>query len=100
METISFARGVPAPECLPVEELADCARAVVERDGRTVLSYGPVGGYGPLREWIAERHGVPPARILLTNGSLQGFVLLAEPLPGGPALVQSPTYDPPRNVLA
>ena len=41
METISFARGVPAPECLPVEELADCARDVLERDGHTILSYGP-----------------------------------------------------------
>ena len=49
MDSISFARGVPAPECLPVEELADCAREVVERDGKTVLSYGPVGGYAPLR---------------------------------------------------
>ena len=28
MESISFARGVPAPECLAEEELADCARAV------------------------------------------------------------------------
>ena len=58
MATISFARGVPAPECLPVEELADCARAALERDGRTILNYGPVGGYGPLREWLAERHGI------------------------------------------
>ena len=68
MGTISFARGVPAPECLPVAELADCARAVLERDGETVLSYGPVGGYAPLREWIAERHGVGASRVLLTNG--------------------------------
>ena len=44
MDTISFARGVPAPECLPVEELADCARAAIERDGTTVLSYGPSAG--------------------------------------------------------
>src|SRR5439155_8017444 len=74
MDTISFARGIPAPECLPVEELADCARAAVERDGRTILSYGPAGGYAPLREWIAERHGVEPGRVLITNGSAQGFV--------------------------
>jgi 2-aminoadipate transaminase len=100
VNTISFARGVPAPECLPVDELADCARAVVERDGRTVLSYGPVGGYGPLREWIAERHGVAPARILLTNGSLQGFVFLAQQLAGGRVLVESPTYDRPLKILA
>src|SRR5215216_3985593 len=72
MQTISFARGVPAPECLPVEELADCARAALARDGRTILSYGPSPGYGPLREWIAERHGADPARVLLSNGSLQG----------------------------
>ncbi len=97
---ISFARGVPAPECLPVEELADCARAVVERDGRTVLSYGPAGGYGPLREWIAERHGVAPARVLLTNGSLQGFVFLAQRLAGGRVLAESPTYDRPLKILA
>jgi 2-aminoadipate transaminase len=99
METISFARGVPAPECLPVEELADCARAAVERDGRTVLSYGPVGGYAPLREWIADRHGVDPARVLITNGSLQGFVFLAQRFAGGRVLVERPTYDRPLKIL-
>jgi 2-aminoadipate transaminase len=99
MDTISFARGVPAPECLPVEELADCARAVVERDGRTVLSYGPAGGYAPLREWIAERHGVDPARVLLTNGSLQGFVFLAQRFAGARVLVEQPTYDRPLKIL-
>ena len=77
---ISFARGVPAPECLAVEELADCARAALERDGHTILSYGPGGGYGPLRELLAERHGVEPSRIVITSGSLQGFVFLAEQL--------------------
>src|SRR2546425_10469638 len=99
MDAISFARGVPAPECLPVEELADCARAAVERDGRTILSYGPAGGYAPLREWIAERHGVEPARILLTNGSLQGFVFLAQRFAGARVLVERPTYDRPLKIL-
>jgi 2-aminoadipate transaminase len=99
MDTISFARGVPAPECLPVEELADCARAAVERDGRTVLSYGPVGGYAPLREWIADRHGVDPGRVLITNGSLQGFVFLAQRFAGARVLVEQPTYDRPLKIL-
>jgi 2-aminoadipate transaminase len=98
--TISFARGVPAPECLPVEELADCARAALERDGRTILSYGPSPGYAPLREWIAERHGVEPGRIFITNGSLQGFVFLAQRLaPGKRVLVERPTYDRPLKIL-
>ncbi len=77
MQTISFARGIPAPELLPVTELADCARAAIERDGATILNYGAAGGYGPLRAWIAERHGVVPERVVLTNGSLQGLAFLA-----------------------
>src|SRR5919199_951920 len=100
---ISFARGVPAPECLPVEELADCAKAAVERDGAAVLSYGGAGGYAPLREWVAARHGVDPARVLLTNGSLQGFVFLATHFfadGSGRAVVEAPTYDRPLKILA
>ena len=97
---ISFARGVPAPECLPVDELADCARAALERDGRTILSYGPSSGYAPLREWIAARHGVSVERVFLTNGSLQGFVFLAQRLaPGKRVLVERPTYDRPLKIL-
>src|SRR5437660_98251 len=57
MAVISFGRGAPAPECLPVDELADCARAALARDGVAVLSYGPGRGYGPLPEWLAERPG-------------------------------------------
>ena len=77
MEAISLARGVPAPECLAEEELADCAREVVGRDGKTILSYGSGAGYEPLREVIGEWCDVPAEQVVITNGSLQGFVLLA-----------------------
>jgi 2-aminoadipate transaminase len=99
--TISLARGVPAPECIPVEELADCARAAIEADGATVLSYGSSAGYAPLRAWIAERHGVAAERVVVTNGSLQGFVFLAELLArnGERVLVEAPTYDRPLKIL-
>ncbi len=103
METISLARGVPAPECLPTAELADCARAAIELDGPAVLSYGSGAGYGPLREWIATRHGVEPERVVITNGSLQGFVFLAQHLLWGGTkrvLVEAPTYDRPLKILA
>ena len=101
MAVISFARGIPAPECLPIDEIADCAQAAIERDGKAVLSYGPGGGYGPLREWIAARHGVEPGRVVVTSGSLQGFVFLAEQLvqPGARVLVEAPTYDRPIKIL-
>jgi DNA-binding transcriptional MocR family regulator len=80
--------------------LADCAQAALERDGATVLSYGSAGGYAPLRDWIAERHGVDPARVLVTNGSLQGMVFLAERFAGERVLVEAPTYDRPLKILA
>jgi len=97
---ISFARGVPAPECLPVDELADCARVALERDGKTILSYGASSGYGPLREWLAARHDVEPGRIFITNGSLPGFVFLAQQLAVGKrVLVERPTYDRPLKIL-
>jgi 2-aminoadipate transaminase len=100
--TISFARGIPAPECLPVSELADCAKAALERDGAVALSYGSTLGYAPLREWVAERHGVEPGRVLVTNGSLQAFHFVLELLGGDGrrVLVERPTYDRPRKILA
>ena len=99
---ISFARGAPAPECLAVELLADCARVAVERDP-SVLAYGPGGGYGPLREWLAQRHGVEPARVIVTSGGLQGIAFYFEELLArrpGRVLVEAPTYDRPLKLLA
>jgi 2-aminoadipate transaminase len=102
MRTISFARGVPGPDLLPVEELADCSRAALERDGPTILNYGPVGGYPPLRAWIADLHGVEPSCVLVTNGSLQGLSLLAATLleHGSRVLVEGPTYDRALHIVA
>jgi DNA-binding transcriptional MocR family regulator len=96
---ISFARGVPSPDILPVEELADCAKAVIERDGRTVLNYGSAGGWGPLREWIAARHGVEGSQVVITPSSLLGFRFFMRHLfaDGGRALVEAPSYD--RTIL-
>ena len=99
MSVISFARGVPSPDILPVAELADCAKAVIERDGRTILNYGPSGGYLPLREWIAGRHGVEPAQVIITPSSLLGFSFVMRHLfrEGGRAVVEAPSYD--RTIL-
>src|SRR5207244_3987748 len=78
---------------------ADCAREVIERDGERVLNYGPVGGYPPLREWLAERHGVEPGRVLVTNGSLPGLnLVLGHFATRGRILVEAPTYDRPLKI--
>lgn len=99
---ISFARGAPAPELIPAAELADCAHAAALREGASLFSYGPGGGYPPLREWVAARHGVEPGRVVLTIGGLLGFVLFAAELlqrRPGRVLVEAPTYDRPLKVL-
>ena len=103
MTVISFARGAPAPELIPAEELAECAYAVAQREGAKVFAYGPGGGYAPLREWVAERHGVDSARVVLTVGGLQGFAFYAaEQLARRPGrvLVEAPSYDRPLKILA
>src|SRR5512134_3065905 len=98
MPPISFARGAPATACLDPALLSDCAQAALERDGTTILSYGTGGGYGPLRELLAERHGVEPTRVFVTAGGLQGFdfysVTQLQRRPGR-VLVEGPTYDRP-----
>ena len=99
---ISFARGAPALELIPAAELADCARAAAEKEGPSVFAYGPGGGYGPLRAWVADRHGVEAGRVVLTIGGLLGFVLYAgETLARRPGrvLVEGPTYDRPLKIL-
>ncbi len=102
MAPISFARGAPAPECLDPALIADCAQVALGRDGTTILSYGQGGGYGPLRELLAERHGVDPLRVFLTTGGLQGFVFYSavqlQRKPGR-VLVEAPTYDRPLKLL-
>jgi 2-aminoadipate transaminase len=103
MAAISFARGAPAPECLDQALIADCARAALERDGIAILSYGTGGGYGPLRELLAEQHGVEAGRVFLTTGGLQGFVFYTAvqlALRPGRVLVEGPTYDRPLKILA
>jgi DNA-binding transcriptional MocR family regulator len=101
VDVISFARGNPSPDILPVDALKDCAAAVIEREGRAILNYGPAGGYPPLREWIAAQHGVEASRVVISTGSLAGFNFLVKHLfdGGGRAVIEAPSYDRTIGVL-
>ena len=107
MDLIAFARGVPAPEMLPVDDLRAAASRAFDADPTKVLSYGTGGGWDPLRARLAERHGVDSSQVVLTTGSLQGFVLLAETIVRRARLenrsprviVEQPTYDRPLLIL-
>jgi 2-aminoadipate transaminase len=107
MDLIAFARGVPAPEMLPVDDLRSAVLRAYDHDPTRVLSYGTGGGWQPLRERLADQHAVAPGQVVVTSGSLQGFALLAEVIArqaraeGRTArvIVEQPTYDRPLLLL-
>lgn len=96
---ISFAGGLPAPECFPAEEIALAAERVLAREAARVLQYGPTEGFPPLRDFLTRMmhdRGLPVTtdNILVTNGSQQGLDMIGRLLidPGDPVLVENPTY--------
>ncbi len=97
---ISFARGVPSLDIVDVDGLREAAVRAFENDPGGVTAYGTSIGYPRLRAWIAERHGVAPERVLVTNGSLQADAFLFDQLvrSGDEVVVESPTYD--RTLLS
>jgi 2-aminoadipate transaminase len=99
-DTISFARGAPSADIMPAADLREAAQRVLEADPAGALGYGVGSGYAPLRQWIADRHEVELERVVVTNGSLQGGVMLFDALvePGEPVVVEAPSYD--RTLLA
>jgi 2-aminoadipate transaminase len=94
-DTISFARGAPSLDIVDVEGLKAAAQSAFEHDAAGATGYGTSVGYVPLRAWIAERHGVAPEQVLVTNGSMQADAFLFQLMvgPGDPVVVESPTYD-------
>lgn len=97
---ISFARGAPSLDIIDVEGLRDAAVRAFESDPGGTTAYGTSIGYPRLRTWIADRHGVEPERVLVTNGSMQADAFLFEHLvrPGDDVVVERPSYD--RTLLS
>ena len=79
-EVISFARGAPSADILPAEAVREAAQRALADDWQRALSYGTGVGHPGLREWIAERHGVEPAQVMVTNGSLEAGAMLFQHL--------------------
>jgi 2-aminoadipate transaminase len=100
--TISLARGIPAPETFPTQQLAQSAQMAIERHGAVALNYGDPEGFAPLCAWLADHHGVGPEQITITPGSFIGLSFVAEALlhDGRAAAVEAPCYDRMVGVLA
>lgn len=101
-KTIDFTRGVPAIQSFPLEQVAECAAAVITGPyGAETMQYGKGHGFVPMRKWLAERQAVTTEQVLLGNGSLQLIEFLAIALlePGDVVFVESPTYDRTLTLL-
>jgi 2-aminoadipate transaminase len=98
--TISFARGAPSLDIVDVDGLRDAAVRAFDSDPAGTTAYGTSVGYPRLRSWIADRHGVEPERVLVTNGSMQADAFLFEQLvrADDEVIVERPTYD--RTLLS
>ena len=74
-DAIELLGGIPDPGVLPTQQLAEATARVLSRPGVPALQYSRTEGISPLREWIAEREGVPVNRIIVTNGGFHGLAL-------------------------
>ena len=97
---ISLARGAPSLDIVAVDDLRAAADRAFQNDPAGTFSYGTSAGYTPLVEHIAAKHGVEPANVIATNGSMQADAFLFQHLvqPGDVVVVEAPSYD--RTLLA
>ncbi|MBN8866145.1 MAG: PLP-dependent aminotransferase family protein [Solirubrobacterales bacterium] len=94
-DTISFARGAPSPDLIPVEAVRKATVKALEEDWQKALSYGVGIGHPGLCAWIADRHGIAAEQVMTTNGSLEAGAMLFRHLlsPGDRVVVEQPSYD-------
>ena len=93
-DAIELLGGIPDPAVLPAAELAEATARVLARPGIPALQYSRTEGISPLREWIAEREGVPASRIIVTNGGFHGLSLAVQTVVerGGLVAVDNPIF--------
>lgn len=100
-DMISFAGGLPATVCLPMEQIkAYMDELMVEKNRHMLLQYGETEGFRPLRQTITEyvkKVGINDATLdntLILSGGQQGIDLLFKAFinKGDVVLVENPTY--------
>jgi 2-aminoadipate transaminase len=101
-EIISFAGGLPATDCLPIEAFKDVLEEVFAdpQEARRCLQYGNTEGYPGLREQVIDLvkdqgiTGIGLDETLIISGGAQGLDLLCKVFlnPGDAVLVEDPTF--------
>jgi 2-aminoadipate transaminase len=99
----NFVGGHNDPDSIPVKSLIAAAADVIQREGRTLATYGLESGsqgYKPLREFLAKKLKTDAAiscttdDILVLSGSGQGLNLVGEAFvsPGDTIIIEQATY--------
>ena len=100
-EIISFAGGLPANECLPMQEVSQIAQELMSgQDAKRILQYGTTQGMYSLRELCVDYvksfgiDNASPDEILIVSGGQQGLDLACRAFldKGDTILVEAPTY--------
>jgi 2-aminoadipate transaminase len=77
-DAIELLGGIPDPSVLPTAELTEATVRVLAAPGAPALQYSRTEGIPALRQWIAEREGVPVERVLITNGGFHGLAIAVQ----------------------
>jgi 2-aminoadipate transaminase len=100
-DMISFAGGLPATQCLPVQLINEFADQILKSDkAYSILQYGETEGYMPLRLAIIDYvkrvgiNNIDLSNILIVSGGQQGIDLSFKAFinKGDYLLVENPTY--------
>ena len=92
---VSFARGAPSLDIVDVAGLRQAAMDAFDADPAGLTGYGTAIGYVPLRQWIAEKHGVPEDHVLVDQRLDAGrrVPVRRAGAPGDAVVAERPTYD-------
>jgi len=96
---ISFGGAHPDDELYPVDLVKRCFNSILREEQSEILRYGPIEGYYPLREHLANRmknKGIETTaeNVFITSGSQQALEIASRMLieTGNYVITEEPTY--------
>lgn len=99
-QPINFGGGIGDPHLLSFKDFGQSIQKIIRRQGVNGCTYGDPRGFAPLRATISQilaSQGLQttPDRILITTGSQQAIMLVAQLLlrPGDVVITENPTYS-------